>query len=154
MTYPTMWVLSRGSYSDYRVLCVCPSKEEAIALRDRVNGSRTSWERVDVEELLLVDSAAQMVSVLTMSQVVGIKSGDLDGGPHERIDVLWPFDTVYPLRAVSWRWVRAPMYDGKAGRLKVRGYDHERVRRVFSDRLAAFRSDHALRVKTEREGAS
>jgi len=152
MSAETVHVISSGSYSDYRVHAVVKgTKADAEALVARANGIRDSYhDAYTVESLPTVSSDVERVSILSIQE--NVWDDGTTGDHYERTSVEWPFDTLYDLSEVSWRWVRAPAHHGRGGRLEVRGTDHERVRRVFSDRRAALMVDDALRAIRERRG--
>ena len=149
----TMYVVSKGEYSDYRVMCVTDSKERAEHVADAYNAT-SPWAGADVEELPYVDSEPQRLHILTMTENLwddGTTSETL-----ERVELSWEFDLLFPDHAVpvGWRWVRAPIHRGRGGRLDVFGTDHERVRKVFGERKAQIRADEAgaLRLQQVAQG--
>lgn len=149
----TMWVISSGSYSDYRVQAVCDSKETAETIVARANADRSGGYRseYEVEELVYMDDPkVQKVETLRLS--VTIWDDGTETQDTQAYDVEWPFDSLYGLTECEWRWVRAPVHDGKGGRLDIRGTDHERVRKVFGERRALIHSDDAFRSKREIKG--
>lgn len=115
----TVWVLAAGEYSDYRVMCACPSKEEAETTNLWDNGKES-------------ETKTSMRTVWPFADYAGIPS------------------------AVSWRWVRAPVHNNAGGRLTVEGIDHERVRKVFSERRAEIIGDETnqMRKVGERVGGA
>lgn len=145
-----MWVVSAGSYSDYRVLAVCDCKKTAVKLVDRYNAGG-SYGYARVESLSYVDDPnISRVEVLSMSTTLW------DDGSEDVQDnqfrVEWPFEPLYTHEDCVWRWVRAPIHGGKGGRLDVYGTDHERVRKVFGERRALLIMDDAFRAKNEIHG--
>jgi hypothetical protein len=149
----TVWVLSRGSYSDYRVLCVVRGGEDAakmLAARANAAGDNLYGDPYEAEELAIVDPDVQKVEILTLTVEIFDDGRTKERDPRIRVE--WPFDALYGTPTLRWRWVRAPMYSDKGGRLEVWGTDHERVRRVFSDRRAMLMTDDAMRTRTEAEG--
>lgn len=152
MSAETVYVISSGSYSDYRVHAVVKGGvKDAQRLVDRANGIRDSYhDDYTVESLPVVTADVERVSILSLQE--NIWDDGTTTELHERTSVEWPFDTMYDLADLSWRWVRAPMHKNRGGRLEVRGTDHERVRKVFSDRRAALMTDDALRAIGERSG--
>jgi hypothetical protein len=149
-----VWTIASGEYSDYRVHCACPSKEDADLLASRLNATRNSgyYDDFVVEELPVCDRDTQQVTVLYLTTTLWDNGTESDSG--ERLNTVWPFDYDESARlAVTWRWVRAPMHHHTGGRLDVSGTDHERVRKVFSDRRAELLSDLALRKVPERAGS-
>lgn len=152
--FETTWVISRGSYSDYRVLAVVRGEKkdaELLAARANASDSNNYGDAYEVESLPVVSPDVEKVETLML--IAEIR----DQGPSvkdERVSVRveWPFDSLYGLVKVEWRWVRAPIHDGKGGRLEVWGTDHERVRKVYGDRKAMLLSDDAMRAKSEARG--
>lgn len=152
MSTKTVNVISSGSYSDYRVHAVVEgSLKDAKRLVDRANGIRDSYhDEYVVESLPVVTADVERVSILSLQENIWDDGTTTEA--HERTNVEWPFDALHEQGALSWRWVRAPMHKNRGGRLEVSGTDHERVRKVFSDRRAALMTDDALRAVRERKG--
>lgn len=147
------WVLASGQYSDYSVLCVVRgSKADAELLAARMNASGTqSYDEVEVEEMTVVrPKDVQMVEILTMS--VEVYDTGKAAETKTSIRAMWNIEDDEGQVAASWRWIRAPYIESRGGRLDVRGIDHERVRKVFSDRRAALMADDALRSRKEATG--
>ena len=146
-----VWVISKGSYSDYRVMCACPSKGAATSVVKRYNEiEQDSYDQAIVESLPMISADVQRVEVLSLS--VEILDDGTERANRESTRIEWPFDSIYPVQPVHWRWVRAPYIKHIGGRLDVSGTDHERVRKVFGDRRALIRSDAAARACVEIEG--
>lgn len=147
-----MWAVATGQYSDYRVLCVCDSKERAeqvaAALRADSDGDRSDAR---VESMPFVDYDPEKVTVFHMTVTVW-DDGTVDEDREPWSTSEWPFDQWEPLDRVAWRWVRAPMHKGNGGRLDIRGTDRARVRRVYSDRKAQLLAEDAFRMKKEATG--
>lgn len=145
-----MWAVSSGSYSDYGVLFVCKSEEVAQAWADRLN-REPKYDPYFVEEFPVVTADTGRVSELRLAVEIANDGTEMQrGNPRtaERINTGFPWE-VGTTKKVEWRWVRAPMYRDKGGRLEVWGLDHERVRKVFSDRRAWLMSDDAARMQEE-----
>lgn len=140
------WVVSKGSYSDYRVLCVCPTKRDAETVASKYNAG-DAYADARVESLMVVDATVKRVELLHLSTTLWDDGRETDQRETRRDE--WPFDALYGIPAVYWRWVRAPMHKDAGGRLDVYGIDHERVRRVFSEQRAALISDDAYRSRRE-----
>ena len=143
----SVWLVSSGSYSDYRVHCAAPSKTAAQGIVDALNGD-DEWTKYFVEQVPVIEKAERIT-------VYGIEAIIEDAGTVREESVRdrdeWNIDPLYPqrLRPVTVRWVRAPIYNGKGGRLEVFGTDLERVRRVFSDTRAQLIADPGLRARKE-----
>lgn len=148
-----VWVISSGSYSDYRVLCVVEgTKADAERLLVKIRGEQDIWtsSEASVERLPVVSADIEPVEVLDMRVNVWDDGTTTDERSNVRRE--WSFDLLYECGAVSWRWVRAPVHNGKGGRLEVMGTDHEAVRRVFSDRRARLLAEDAFRLRHEAKG--
>ena len=141
-----VWVVSSGSYSDYRVHCAAPSKKAAQAIVVALNGDETC--NYFIEQVPVIDKAEKVT-------VYGIEAIITDAGTVREESVRdrdeWNVDPLYPYRLcpVTVRWVRAPIYNGQAGRLEVYGLDEERVRKTYSDMRAQLLADPALRKRRE-----
>ena len=146
MSDKSVWVVSSGSYSDYRVHCAAPSKKAAQSIVAALNGDdRIEYfvERVPVFE------KAERVTIYGLDAVIEDDGTVRREAARERDE--WNVDPLYPerLRPATARWVRAPCYNGRAGRLEVYGTDRERVRKTYSDMRAQLLADPALRSRKE-----
>ena len=154
MSDKSVWLVSSGSYSDYRVHCAsdysvhcaAPSKKAAQSIVAALNGA--DGIRYFVERVPVIEKAERVT-------VYGIEAVIADDGTVRDESVLdrdeWNVNPLYPerLRPVTVRWVRAPIYNGKAGRLEVYGLDEVRVRKTFSDMKAQLLMDPVLRSRRE-----
>ena len=140
-----VWLVSSGSYSDYRVHCAAPSKKAAQGIVAALNAT-DKWSEYFLEEVPVIEKAERIT-------VYGIEAIITDAGTVREESVRdreeWNVDPLYPYRLcpVTIRWVRAPIYNGKAGRLEVYGTDRELVRETFSDMKAQLVADPALRKR-------
>ena len=151
-----VWALSSGEYSDYHVMCVCPSKEDAGTLAARYNADSGPFgDAARVESLPVAGPDTQRVEILHLSTTLWDNGTESDTKQHVR--TVWPFaDYAGIPGAAAWRWVRAPMHRDAGGRLDVEGIDHERVRKVYSERRAEILADETgqLRKAPERKGGA
>ena len=142
-----VWLVSSGSYSDYRVHCAAPSKRGAREIVAALNGA-DEWTKYFIEQVPVIDKAEKVT-------IYGIEAIITDGGTVREESVCdrdeWNVDPLYPqrLRPVTVRWVRAPIYNGKAGRLEVYGLDQGLVSETFSDVKAQLLADSELRSRRE-----
>ena len=141
-----VWVVSSGSYSDYRVHCAAPSKKAAQAIVVALNGDETC--NYFIEQVPVIDKA-ERVTIYGVEAIVTDNGTVREESVRDRDE--WNVDPLYPqrLRPVTVRWVRAPIYNGQAGRLEVYGLDRERVGKTFSDMKAQLVADPALRKRRE-----
>jgi hypothetical protein len=149
-----MWAVSRGSYSDYTVLCLLKTKAEAKTLVKRMieAGDDMYGDPPRVEEIPVVTADVEQVDILRMQVTLWDGGGEAEASATHWTK--WPFDTIWieDAQPVHWRWVRAPCHNGRGGRLEVAGTDHERVRKVFGERKALIQTDPILRGKREVRG--
>lgn len=143
------WGVTSGSYSDYTVLCICPSKADAEAVAVKLRSEAHGWHRdATTQEFGTADASTEPVSVLYLTTEIFDDGTERPG--RDDAENRWPFEDYWVKS--QWRWVRAPIHRGKGGRLEVQGTDHERVRKVFSDTRAQLIADHAFRASKERKG--
>lgn len=146
-----IYAVSAGSYSDYRVLCVCPTKKDAQKVARKVRGAAESWHRdADVEEFLMVTGDVEQVPVLRLTTTLWDDGAET--AYDESVSDEWHFDSIHDVVPMSWRWVRAPCHENKGGRLDLLGTDAALVRKTFSDKRAEIIADDALRMKREAKG--
>ena len=147
MSDKSVWLVTSGSYSDYSVHCAAPSEEAAQGIVAALN-TPGKWARYFVEQVPVIEKAERIT-------VYGIEAVIADDGTVREESVRdreeWNVDPLHPerLRPVTVRWVRAPAYRGRAGRLEVYGTDRERVRKTFSDMKAQLLVDPKLRSRRE-----
>lgn len=152
-----VWALSSGSYSDYRVLAVYPTRKEAEAAAKIMNASDDYG--FFAEALPTFTGEPQRVVIYGLHcnirdddrrKVDNIwTSSGAYAEPEQVADrVEWDVNPLYPerLRRVLVRWVRT--HQG-GGRLAVYGTDAEAVRKAFGDNRAALLADDALRARRE-----
>ena len=101
-----------------------------------------------VESLPVIDRA-ERVTIYGVEAIVTDNGTVREESVRDRDE--WNVDPLYPqrLRPVTVRWVRAPIYHGRAGRLEVYGLDEERVRKTYSDMRAQLLADPELRKRRE-----
>ena len=141
-----VWLVSSGSYSDYRVHCAAPSKKAARCIVAALNEA-DEWTEYFVEQVPVFEKA-ERITVYGFEAVIK-DAGTVCNSVLHRDE--WNVNPLYPerLRPVTVRWVRAPIYNGQAGRLEVYGTDRERVGKTFSDMKAQLVADPALRKRRE-----
>lgn len=140
-----MWAVSNGCYSDYHVLCVCPTKADAKAILAKIKDDE-SEPGAFIESFPVADATSRSVAVLVLAQEVWDNgtTGDL----RERTEMAWPWSYTPPV-PITWRWVRPPVQRNKGGRLDMQGTDHERVRKTFSELRARLLAEDAFRMAKE-----
>jgi hypothetical protein len=133
-----VYALSAGSYSDYRVLALFPTRKLAkeAAAAERL---ADSWAHdADVEEFYLYDEVPEHVTVWRIHQ--DLMDDGTEGEKREWAITELPWSHYENIEALEkrpvTRFVRAPIHQGRGGRLEVMGLDQTAVRKVFSDRKA------------------
>lgn len=149
----TIHVVSSGSYSDYSVICACPTIEHAEMVAEALRNDTDGWHRdAQVEELPLVDYEPRKVTVHHRMADVW-DNGTTD---KEKVSVRreWPFDSYLdnPIATVAWHWWRAPMHHGRGGRLEVWGTSEKSVAKVFGEKRAQALADPAFRSQGDARG--
>lgn len=154
----TLWLVTEGSYSSYRVTCAAPDEATARAIADGINSARGNepgdFDEADVCEVEVWSSPPEPVEQHLVEEWISdegvpvhrfknVDRGyrDPDGEPHGS----WWHDPV-PL---AWLWSRRvvgpKIKDG--GLLQVRGTDRERVHKVFGELRRLFMTDPAMRAR-------
>lgn len=136
--------VSTGSYSDYRVLCACPSAEDAEKLAARIGG--------EAEPFTLEVHSGDVAQILTYRMSIMLGDDGSEAHAREWTSIEWPWEVWPKVTPVGWRWCRPLVYQGRGGRLDVYGTDRTRVQQVYSDRRAMLKADDAMRAQTEAQG--
>ncbi len=139
----TLYVVSSGEYSDYRVLAAFESEGHANDWRDAIRADEDGWNRdAFVEQLELVPN-----SMKPAKRTLFVKSAELlDTGEVEEREISETSDWFFGHRAggmsdrPSVRYVRAPCHKDQGGRLEIEGFNRDAVLKVFSERLAKWRA--------------
>ena len=142
MSDKSVWLVT----SDYRVHCAAPSKKAAKAIVVALNGDEA--HNYFIEQVPVIDKA-EKVTIYGVEAIVTDDGTVREESVRDRDE--WNIDPLYPqrLRPVTVRWVRAPIYNGQAGRLEVYGLDRGLVLKTFSDMRAELIADPALRKRRE-----
>lgn len=137
----TIFAVSRGSYSDYRVLAVFEDEADAKAWAAAMSVDG-GYDHPEVEEFCLVVKGTSPYMVTTYYRSITFWDDGVieDCGVHSSTDwAIALYDGMPPVRP-HLRFVRAPCHDGRGGRLDIRGSTAESVNKVGNDRIAAWKS--------------
>jgi len=150
-----IWVVSSGSYSDYSVLAAFASKslaEKAAKMRtDEFN-----YRDYRVESLQSFDRDPAVITTFKITTTIwdNGESGHSCAGESEvrrylKSERTEPeFDMLYRrAQRPDVRFVRAPVYKNKGGRLDVRCEDEQACWQAFSDSFAQVRTNIDLTGK-------
>ena len=135
MSARRVWALSQGEYSDYSVIALFTTKKLAEEAAGLNNSDR--WSRAFVEEFVLYDETVETVDEYKIMQDIW----DADALIPEptvthTVKMPWAFWDGEPPKRAKVRWVRAPIHQGKGGRLEVRGRDRDAVVKAYTDNAA------------------
>lgn len=146
MSDKSVWLVSSGSYSDYRVHCAAPSKRGAREIVAALNGA-DEWTKYFVEQVPVIEKA-ERITVYGFEAVIADDGTVREESVRDREE--WNVNPLYPqrLRPVTVRWVRALIYH-QAGRLEVYGLDQGLVSETLSDMKAQLLADPKLRKRRE-----
>jgi len=133
-----VWLVTSGIYSDYKVERVFARKEDAEMYVTGVPSDDDDEYDSDgrrVDEYDLIESLGDRVEVLELhEEVIGAHPGDL----RETVRTYWTVpdaDEIKALPACKCYDPRKSKYSS-AIRVSASGTDHERVRKVFSEKRA------------------
>ena len=132
-----MWALSSGSYSDYRVKVLFASKKLAEEAVRADNADKESWGESFSEVFEVYDTVPEMVTVHVWQEAIyddGTTS-DFRASAHSHLPWNHYWDYAENGRPKV-RFVRAPMYHNRGGRLEVSGTDEQAVKQAFTDNKA------------------
>lgn len=139
----TVYVITQGSYSDYRVLGAAPSREVADAIVARMRLlDPDAYDQPIVEEYEYL-SVEDVKGYSTLHLQAHITRGGELLRAEEYVYSGWDLGDTNRPPVVSDYY--PPGGYRIAGKLSVYGEDHELVRKVYSEKLAALRTDDALR---------
>ena len=143
-----MYAISNGSYSDYRVTALFPTRELAEAAAQASNGRKDGWADYFVESFPVYDEVPEPVTSYKRSVTVW-DSGE-ETNVREESETALPWDHFWepPLRPKS-RYVRAPIL--ARGRLDVYGRYKATVDQAYSDGLARLRYLRDIGVTPDQE---
>jgi len=131
----TVYAVSQGSYSDYRVEVLFESREQAELIAAE-NNDYFSDKRV--EEFLLYDEGEMPTKMAEYSLVCEIFDAGIvqERDPGITVEYPWAFWSGTPTERPKVRYVRAPIHKDKGGRLEVRGSNKQAVQQAYSDNKA------------------
>jgi hypothetical protein len=145
MSEPTrIYAVTTGSYSDYRVRSLFTSKKLAKTAAEATGKEDDSWySDAEVEEFYLYDHVPEPVTEFYYQAELW-DDGRVTN-EHQRSETRLPWTHLWgvPPKRPDVRYVRAPMYKGKAGRLEVRGSNEQAVKQSFSDNKARILAEKA-----------
>jgi hypothetical protein len=151
-----VWLVMSGGYDEY-VICAAATKADAEQIMAKVNeADHYPDARIVCTTILTGD-----VQRVRFASMVATRwdNGIITRG--DRVNFEWIPEPVhieaYPWQLVHaqpcrWRWVRAPIHEGKGGRLEVNGTDEALVRSTFAELLYRLNTDANFRRRKEATG--
>lgn len=140
----TAYLVTDGSYSSYHVVAAFSREEEA----ERVAVSL--GDEAQVESFEMIEDAGQPVAVLSMHFKLNAPGWrpELETSDFSMTDIVWPWfetSTAFEARRKSIDEIRGQVEHGNLFGLydlvRVRGADHDRVRKVYGELRAAVLHD-------------
>ena len=142
--FKKIWVVEQGSYSDYRVLAVFEDEATARAWANAINADGGRYgEEAEVSEMDLVTKGTKPEKVTTYRVYATLwDDGTVEDADNLRSDSDFPITALYgvPPKRPRVRYVRAPCYNNRGGRLEVIGSSAQSVMKVVSDRIAMWKA--------------
>jgi len=137
----TVWAVTRGSYSDYKVLAIFAANADAERHLATASASGI-WNRAEsVEQFDFYDEGEQPELITWYERSAVILDDGSATHENESVQTDWDYDQLYGHQTArpSVRFVRAPIYQDKGGRLEIRGTDRQAVNQSYGDNLAQIR---------------
>jgi hypothetical protein len=125
-----VWVVTTGSYSSYRVDRLFATREAAEAWAALLD------DEAEVDEWEVCDELPEHSLKLRLFQMVKWDGEGSERGATERVELVEGLHSKPACEADEY----ASGYEPGV-RLAVSGYDHDRVRKVFSERLAKMKAE-------------
>ena len=144
-----MKILTTGAYSDYMVLGYVTDKtaEKMKAIPDFLGDGYADFEIEEIDEVT-VDNIR-----LDMACYIDLQSGDFSDAKYSIFAPTVSSSFYYDRKTnQKLNWSYSPIHSRGEGYLEVSGTDHERVKKVFSERLAWLKVapvERALRQGTQ-----
>ncbi len=131
----TIWVIEKGSYSDYRVVGVYSTKANAQAMCDRINKDE-EYERAEIAEWSLDPGVEAINQGLEVYLVWMLRDGTVEKIQRESggDEFQWALNE----NLTVWRRANAPAYKGK------------NVQDCLHGRVFAKDEQHAIKIANER----
>lgn len=120
-----MKILTKGCYSDYEVVGIL---SEETAKKIKALDGECDFEIEEIDEIVF----EELDLSLSIQVQINVLTGEPKWEAARRYSICSPF---YPDDRFGWRyniWPNLP----QVGHLQVHGVDHERVQKVYSERLA------------------
>ena len=137
------WIVTEGSYSDYSVLCVCPDEATANAIVDAIGPDDSNYHGPRVEEVVLRTGPPTVKEVLHLNWAMdGERNEDpYPYPPYEHTTKEFWWDEAQPACKTYAYVSNAIAPNLPTVVLQVSGWDHERVRKVFSETKARIKAN-------------
>jgi len=146
----TLWAVTSGSYSDYRVHVLLETEDQAIEVA-RAADAQEGCHDYAVESFPFYPTVAEITEPITIYEMSVVL---WDDGRHDLPSYEEPvtrmefqhYKFVPPKTRPRIRQVRAPVYKNKGARLDVTARTETMVRKAMNDRLMEHKALGARRV--------
>ena len=140
----SIWAVTRGSYSDYRVLCICEDKATATNFANNYNSRRVEYiDEAEVEEFKYYPKDSQPKRITTYRSEAKLYDDRHVTDVKYWNYTEWEFETycdIPPAKRPNVEYCRAPIFNNKGGFLRISCQDKESVAKATTERIAAFKS--------------
>jgi hypothetical protein len=132
------WIVTEGSYSDYSVLCVCPDEATANAIVDAIGPDESNYYGPRVEEVALRTGPPTVKEVLHLNWATDGEGNEYPYPyqPYEHTTKEFWWEEALPACKVN-----VYVDNSLTVVLHLSGWDHERVRKVFSETKARIKAN-------------
>ena len=136
----TVWAVTTGSYSDYRVKVLFPTQKLAEQHANDLRNDRSGWDRdASVESFKLLDREPKRIRVFYRWARINTGGDVIDDRNEDSLD--WEYGDLWgvPKPIMSARTYQAPAYKQDT-LVEVRGSSKARVEKAYHDRIAQARA--------------
>lgn len=131
----TIYLVSEGSYSDYRISFVCEDHETARGIVAANSKDGTSYTDYEIEEYEIVPQGTKFCHAVQYRIYVELKD---DGSVGTKGEYSYERSIELPIPTrPEVHYSRRPIGNGD---MLVEGYDEQAVHKAFTERIAAFKS--------------
>lgn len=105
----SVWVLEQGEYSDYRVIGVFPSKENAELVLHSIPQDESSWDRPTIAEWELDPKISELRKGYKAFQLRMLRDGSIECCKEDEMSTY----ALFSCELMVWRREEASAYRGK-----------------------------------------
>lgn len=139
----TITAISSGCYSDYSVGYIFEDPEDAEAWVKALNEGRYSYlDEFETEEFTLVPKGTKVEHVTEYEISATLRPGGVVANVNESSEEIWEIDCKHDHPSKRPTVYVSPLFGNNrdSAILRITGSTHESVRKVFSERTAAWKA--------------